>query len=70
MTVLNLNAVGLGLKQHQIRLQLPAIDLERDLFAVVHDDLGLDDILGGDRIETKRRALESFDAAFRRRGRP
>ncbi len=64
MTILNVNPIGLRLKQHQIRLQLTAVDLERDLLAVVHDDFGLDHILGGDRVEAEGRTFEPFDIAF------
>ena len=52
------------MKQHQVCLQLAAVDLERDLLAVVHDDFGFDHVFCGHGVEAQRRALEPFDAAF------
>ncbi len=65
MHVLYLDSIRLRLKQHEVRLQLAAVNFERDLFAVIHDDLSLGYIFGRHRVEPHGRAFETLDVAFR-----
>jgi hypothetical protein len=44
-------------------LQLLAVDFQRQLFAVFHHDLSLDDFLGAQGANAEGRAFDAFDIA-------